>query len=95
MPWDFYRMTYREYLYTYYGYIRKFYLDYAKYRTVAYQVYLSQPWPKGKNPVPVDRYLHLPIDGKKYDTEKMESIRNFMLNKLKREKDGKRTESQN
>jgi hypothetical protein len=59
---------------------------------VAYQVYLSQPWPKDQKPVSKEKYLPLPIDGKKAtDIEKQKNVRAAALKKLENEKNGKRT----
>ena len=59
-------MNYRDYLLMYVGHIRSYFLDYAKFRSVAYQEYLSQPKAKGEKAVSLQKYMYLPFvdDGK-------------------------------
>ena len=84
-------MTYTEYLLAFVGHSRAYYRDYEKYRAIAYQVYCSN----ASNPVSIERYMPLPyVDkDKARDIAKELSMREKMIAKLKREKDGKRTES--
>jgi hypothetical protein len=77
-------MTYAEYLITYIGYERAYFLDFSKHRLTAYQTYAAN----AKNPVNMENFLRLPTDGKKsYNIEKVNNIRELALKKLK---DGKR-----
>lgn len=83
-------MTYAEYLLTFSGHLRNYYLDYAKFRDVAYQTYLSQP--RKDKALSIQKYMPLPTDGRKaLDTERAKNVRHAALEKLRKEKDGKRS----
>ena len=84
-------MTYTEYILAFVGYSRAFYRDYEKYRAIAYEVHCSVR----SKPVSIERFMPLPyVDkDKARDIAKELSMREKMIAKLKREKDGKRTES--
>lgn len=80
-------MTYAEYLITFQGYLRSYYHDIAKHRATAYQVFAS------RNPnISITRFMPLPIDDlSSYDPEKIRLIRSLFLEKLREEKNGKRS----
>jgi hypothetical protein len=85
-------MSYGEYRLTLIGYWRSYFQDYEKFRRVAYQSYLSQPWSKDKSPLPIHKYLHLPFvdsPNQDVDIERQKSVRDIFKAKLKQAKDGK------